>query len=811
MFKQVIKSGFRQIIRKPVLPVLNMIGLAGGIAATILILLYAHVELNFDSWVTDQERLYRVEGQFLRGQGYMINTMTPLAPKMADEISEVETAVRVGNRLWTVEHGDFLNYENVTVADADFLKIFPVEFVEGNAENAFRSLNSTILSQSMAVKYFGSETALGKTFTANDIEYSVTGVFKDLPQYTDFSFDFVMPFQDQFANRPESWSNVSLRTYVRLKEGVNVEDVHAKLAAFVDQHRPFNVSSPGEMKDIFRLFLQPFGDIHLGSSGRSAGNSIGNYTTVYGFLAVAIMILAISTFNYVSLAMARAVEREKEFCIRKVSGASAKHIVTHVMTESILQTVLAALLGLLVADDLLPFFGSIVGVEYSLAEIFQTEGFIVFALSIFGLGILAGLYPAVITSRFRPVKFLSGGRSQRAEVNRFRRVLVFIQFTASISLLIGAMTINQQITHMNTLDVGYNPSNLLLVRGINRADTARAESFKDRVRNIEGIQSVTRSEVVPGDNSFSVEGFFSKHVAQDQDVGLRLVASDYDFFDTFGASIAAGRALNEQYAADQVNLRRIRTAPTDTNTRNVVINRLAATSLGYANPEAIIGEPIYMTVDSGGFMTVTVVGVVDDMQFISARTTTDPKVYFRHADIFRTLTVRFDPAREQSVVSELQTVWREMYPEIPYRQIFMEERLDGLYNRENQELTLFTIFSGLAAVLSLVGLVGLVLNSISHRTKEISIRRVHGASVRDNIKLFTWQYMKPVLVANIPAWIVAYYFLSGWLEKYPYRIDISPVYYLMGGGAIVSITILLTTALVLKAASIPPVRALQYE
>lgn len=817
MVKQIIKSGFRQIWRRPLLPVMNMLGLAGGIAVTILILLYAHTELNYDDWVTDQERLYRVEGHWLGDStGFTDNTPTPLAATLLREANEVETAVRVRGQYWPVKYGNFINYESVTSVDADFLTMFPLEFVRGSNASAFQTLNNIVVSESMAEKYFGAGEAIGQTITVNgDLEYTVSGVFKDQPETTDYSFDFIAPLQEKLVRNAESWSSVSLETFIRLKPGASLADVREKLAVIVDQHRPFNAGTTYDMRERFKFELQHFGDMHLGSRGRTASNEIGNYATVYGFLAIAGLVLVISTFNYVSLAMARALEREKEFCIRKVTGASYGQIIRHVMAESIIQTSLAATLGLLIADDALPYFSSMLGAEYELVDILDASGFLLFVAATLVLGILAGLYPAIITGKFRPVKFLSGGKSQRPGVNRLRAVLVFVQFTVSIALIIGTVTISRQMAYIGDLEVGYDQNGLLLVRGINRdSSVTRSETLEQQVARIPGVEATTRSEIAPYANSYSFEGFLSKLMADgEESKGFRLVASDFDFFETYKTPLIAGRYLDEQYASDRTNLRDPETLLSSGGANNVVLSREAVKDLGYPSPEAIIGEQISMELETeeGGTLPLTVVGVVEDMHFTSARSGVDAKIFFYAPTRFRVMTVRLDPALEQQAIANIKDVWASLYPDTPYLQNFLSERVERLYRSENRQLSLFMVFSGLTVVLSLVGLVGLVLNSITHRTKEISIRRVLGASVGDNIKLFTWQYVKPVLIANIPAWAAAYYFLTDWLEKYPQRVDLSAEYYLLGGGVILAITITMIAALVVRAASIPPAQALKYE
>lgn len=355
----------------------------------------------------------------------------------------------------------------------------------------------------------------------------------------------------------------------------------------------------------------------------------------------------------------------------------------------------------------------------------------------------------------------------------------------------------------------------MLVRGINRDSTnSRADTLKLQVAAVPGVLSVTRSEVVPNDNSYSFEGFLSKHIAPgEESKGFRLVASDYEFFKTYKTPLLAGRYLDEQFADDRVNLRDTETLQASKGSNNVVLSLEAVKELGYTSPSSIINEQIEMELeeDGGGTIPLTVVGVVEDMQFRSARNNINPKIFFHAVNRFRVMTVRLDPAQEEQAIAQIKGIWANLYPETPYYHNFMEGRIERLYSSENRQLSLFMLFSVLTVVLSLVGLVGLVLNSISHRTKEISIRRVLGASVADNIRLFTWQYMKPVIIANIPAWAAAYYFLNDWLQKYPQRVELSAEYYLMGGGVILTITMILIAALVVRVASIPPAQALKYE
>ena len=425
---------------------------------------------------------------------------------------------------------------------------------------------------------------------------------------------------------------------------------------------------------------------------------------------------------------------------------------------------------------------------------------------------MAGLYPAVIISRFRPIKFLSGGRSQRPGVARMRTALVFLQFTVAISLIIAVVAISRQMAFIGKIDLGFTAENMVILRGLDSSDEAsRSKALADRVRTLPGVVSASRASVVPNDTSFYYEGFLSEHLTRENGVGMRVISTDFNHFETLGATFAGGRALSETFADDTVNLFDYGDLREPRSNRNVVINERAMQRLGYASVDAILGKQIQMVLEPDGIVQLTVVGVVNNITYQSARRQMEARIYSYNQPAMRSMAVRILPGMEQETITSLENIWREMYPDTPFRMQYMEERIDALYADERQQLRLFLTFSVLAIILSLIGLIGLVLNSVMHRTKEISIRRVLGATVRDNVRLFTWQYLKPVLIANVPAWAAAYYFLSNWLSKYPSRIDIGVDLYLWGSGAIIAVTLILVALIVTRVADTPPAHALKYE
>ncbi len=813
MIGHAVRVSLRQIIRRPFLPVLNLVGLAFGIAVSLIILLYAHVEMHYDDWVTDQEDLYRIEGQYKGSWSsyYHLYVVNALGPAVAN-FPEVKSVVRLIGNHWLIKKGDFVNYETVFLAEDGFLDIFPLEFVNGNASSPFPTKNSVIISADAALQYFGQESAIGQTLTLDESnDFIVSAVFKDVGPRTDYSFKFVVPFQDVLVHEPNSWDVYDSETFVRLHAGASTESLYERIAQLVDEHRPLHKQTDHVMRERFHYFLQPFADLHLGSQGRTEANTIGNYAKIYGFIAIAGLVLMISVFNYIGLATARALEREREFCLRKISGAGFKQILHHTIAESVLLTWLAAILGWVISEAMMPFVGGLLGIEYGLFDLFGLMGAVSFTIAVSLLGFFAGLYPAFMARDFKPAKFLSGGRSSRRNVNRIRSTLVFVQFAICIGLVISAVTISRQMAYVNQLDLGYDANGIVAVYGLDKTEVApRSDTFKERVAKIAGVEAVTRSRVIPHGSSNWYNVFYSENMSGDETVNLRMIASDYDFIDTYGAKLIAGRKLDPQYAEDTIDMFDDSKIEALTSTRNVIINKEAVRELGFTSAEGAIGKEIFIKINDSN-KPLIVVGVIEGMRFYSARRIIAPKIHFHAPNRFRAASLRIDTLHTQEVVSNIQALWAEMFPDVPFQIFFVEELIQKAYASERNQQFLFIVFSCLAILLSLLGLTGLVSNSIAHRSKEISIRRVLGASVSDNVKLLTWQYLRPVLLANIPAWAVAYYFLSDWLEKYPQRIDVGVEYYVLGGMLILLVTGVMTASLVLRTVLLRPAEVLKYE
>lgn len=811
---ELVRSLRRQFVQSPFLSSLNLFGLAAGCAAGAVILLYARAELNFDSWVPNQERLYVVEGQFLQSAtgGFSVATMAPLQPAIEANIAEVVESTRLYPTRWPVQNGDFVDLEIVSIADTDFFSIFPVKFLAGDAQTAWSGTGDVVLSESMAIKYFGSANVVGETLTLNgDTDYRVGGVFADLPTRSDIYADILVKARDGLIPEPDSWSAVSMLTFAKLDSPESAAIVNQKLALLVDTHRPFLETAEGEMKEFYRLYLQPFGDYHLGSRGRSAANSIGNFAALYGYIAVAILILVISAFNYVGLATAQGLEREKEICLRKVLGGDFRLIARSTLAESAAQAVIAALIGLLLVEIAIPFFNAAMNYDLAINELLRPLPLTTYFLGAALLGLIAGIYPAFFVAAFRPIRFLSGGRSNRAGAARVRQLLVFLQFSAAIGLIIGAATISRQIALTNRVDMGFDQGNLMLLRGLGRSEVQEsAEALRTRMSNLPGVVGVTRSSVAPMDNSSDTQLFYSASIPREEAVGLREISVDYNFWDTYRVPLVAGRSLEERYAEDEFVMDAGADSATLPGNRNVVLNAEAVRQLGFADPSDSVGQQIQLFMDDGGAQFLTVVGVIDDILFESARIGREAKIFYHNPRGFRVMALRIDP-RWADVQDNIRSVWQDMFPGTPVRMDLLEDRIALKYAGERQQLELFVAFSTLAVLLAALGLVGLILNSVARRTKEISLRKVLGASSSQVIHLFAWQYLRPVLIANIPAWAVASYYANEWLRQYAMRVDLSVSTYVLAGATVAFAALTIVTILVMQFARTSPAVALRHE
>ncbi|SJM66905.1 hypothetical protein FM111_12345 [Brevundimonas diminuta 3F5N] len=797
-------SLYRSLIRHPLYTAVNVGGLAMGIAVFILLGLYVRFETSFETWLPEHQSIYQVQSEWnLPGSpfnGVMQNTPGGLLDMMQEDFPELK-----GTRILTsgkIIHNGVAMSENIAHVDPDFLDIFRLEMVRGDARTAMRDPANLVLSETAASRYFGSADPIGRTLTLSDGENAdlrkVVGVFRDLPANTDFNFTAVTPMKPPAPDDMKMWRNLgalSVSTYLRFDTPGQARAFIDKLPAFVERHGADLGEKPAET---LRYPLTPIADLRLASGDKGSDN---RRLTIAMLGLVGLLALVIAIVNYVNLAVARAGLRAREVAMRKVVGASRGALIQQFLGEAIVLVALAALVGLILAELGLPLINAAADLSLTLPYGVVLP---VLALLIVVIGAVAGFYPAVLLSRYPAALVLASARSPgggRAGA-RVREALVVLQFTLATGFIIAAGVLFAQMQHVRSVDLGFQREGLLIVPAM--TDSSLTESQRlallAALRDVRGVTHVTTATLAAGgSNSHAAENMPVPGTPGDGPT-LRKISVGPDFFATYGMTPVAGRVFDPNYRSDD---------STETERAggfNIVINRKAAEALGFALPQDAIGKTV------GGHRARTIVGVVEDARFFSPRTPIDPAVYVYKARIpdWPMVTMRYQGDPRQ-VMEQTRTVWRRIAPSAPFNGAHADRRLTELYAADDRAARLFGMGAGLAILIGCVGLWGLASFSTQQRVKEIGIRKTLGASSSDIVKLLVAQFLRPVLIANLFAWPLAFFAARTWLAGFDDRIALSPLYFI--GASVVAVLIAVLTVLSqsIRASRAAPAWALRHD
>ena len=820
-------AAYRNLTKNLLYTILNVAGLAIGLAACILILLYVRGEFSFDRFVPQAERIYRIHSRFdIPGRQPLLATQSPgpALEAMKKYFSEIETGTRIHSRRPKVQRGDRVFYDNIYLVDPTFFDVFDLPLIEGDRATALSDTASVILSETMAEKYFGSEPALGKTISIDDNvrdrEFKVTGIIADTPKNSHLNWDLIARFEpEEFKKQPwiaEQWTSVNVSTYFKLKPGADPQRISAELPMFEEKSVP-NVNFGGKefaTHEFLQLSIMPLLDVHLHETGQTKSP---RYGAVMTFAAVAGLILIIACINFMNLATARASQRAREVALRKVVGANRRALIIQFLGESTLLALLSMAIALCVVELTLPAYNTFLDRSLALT-FFSADTLLPWLLLLVTLvGVGGGLYPAVYLSRFRPAAVLKANKSSDTHGSSvLRNVLVVVQFAISIALIICTAVVYAQYQYTQTKDLGFDKQGMIIVRGLFRKE---AESVSDVLRaevtNLPGVLAVTRSSDVPGDQSENNAPVQRPDDPSGEPAILGRFSVDWDFFETYRVKLKAGRYLNKARGNDTVvgptKPKEGEPAP-DAKGRvfSTLINERAVGRMGYASPEAAVGQQVRFE-DPGGGIDLEIVGVVQDYHYRSIRHEIRPTFYVRQPSQLADLSVRVAPGREAEVMASLEKVWKQHVPNLPFRGQFLEETLKSMYAEEKAQAEMFAAFAVLAIIIACLGLYGLASFTAARRTKEIGIRKVLGASSWAIVRLLVWQFSKPVLIANLIAWPIAAYVMQRWLSSFEYRIDLQPLVFLTAGGIALFIAWGTVAGHALRVSRTPPSRALRYE
>jgi len=773
MFRNYLKIAIRNIIRYKMYSIINILGLAVGIATAIIIYLVIQGELQFEAH--HPENIYRINKKYTMKGETNINRSTPhpLRNTLANEIPEVIESVHFTNSSCILQYNDMVFREKGNFyASSNIFEMFTFEFVRGTAEDALKDENSITISQSLAEKYFGDEDPVGKTLSRNNRdEVTVSAVFKDMPIYTNYRFESIQHVSNvAYEDDEYNWYSHWLETFVLLDNNADFEAVQKKVDGVMKAH----------LEEQSGAVLQSLRNIHLYSVE-------GNPTTqkyIYIFGSVAILILIIASINFINLATAQATKRAREVGVRKIAGVQKRSLIFQFIGESIVYTILAFLFSLLLVELGLPIFEQLAGRAISL-NLFNLKTILLGIGGIIVLGIISGSYPAIILSSFAPVnifkaKLIRGGRGLT-----LRTIIVIIQFTLAVSLLIGTGVIYSQLQYMQKKDLGFEKENLLVLR-FNRELEEKYETFTNLTDQIPGILSMTRSSSTPNEVWNIMRGISWKGNTNDEGSAFAFISADQNFVETVGLEIVQGRNFD-------VNLH------SDNNA--VLLNEKSLEMME-------IEDPIGLKM---GDDDLEIIGVVKDFNSLPLSYEIEPLLISYIPDYFNRIILKLSGNNTVETIEQLKKVWLDICPAFPFETRFLDETFQYTYEAEIKAGLQFRIFAGLGIFIACLGLFGLASFLTEQKKLEIGVRKVMGSTSGGIIWQLSKQFVRWVVVANIIAWPLAWYLMKNWLEGFVYRTSTNPLIFIFAGVISLAIALITISLKTWKAANSNPAKALKYE
>lgn len=791
MIKNYLKITVRHLLRQPGYTTLNVLGLTIGIVSSLLIVLYLYHEVSYDQQHSKADRIYRISSDIKEPDNAFrwAVTQLPLGRTVKNEFSEVEQYTRfIGNGRTRFGKNDISYYEeNIFMVDSTVFNVFDYEFIAGNPSTALEGPNSIVISQSMSEKIFKGENPIGQILKTDNNSLEVTGVYQDLAPNNHIRPTAMISASTVDRNNSQNWGGFGIYTYVLLQEGINPQTVEEKLnetiieqyvATIFDQ---FDISIKYEMINVQ--------DIHLYSTFQGEPEALGNINYIYIFGAVAIFLILIASINYMNLSTARSMKRALEVGVRKVMGAQRGMLIRQFMSESILLTLTALVISLILVLILVPVLNSQLQTSMSISSL--TDPMVVGAILIMLLitGVLSGSYPAFYLSSFKPAAVLKG-KGGKSGNKLLRSILVGVQFSISIFMLIGTLVIYDQMQYLRNKDLGFDKDRVLRVVLDNPNAREKWPVLKNQLLQDPNIKDAATATTTPGrgfgKNVMSVE----TNEGVMENYGVDSYGIDYDYVPVLGIEIAEGRNIDPQY-------------PTDTATA-VLVNEAMIARMGWDNA---IGKRFQFDQDSTKFHKV--IGVVKDFHQRSLYEPIEALLFIPSVNNSNAL-IKVSGNLDAGI-SSIENAWTEVFPNKPFEYSFLDQDFMEQYEEDQLRGTLFLGFSVMMIFISCLGLLGLASFIAEQRTKEISIRKVLGAEVSGLVSLLVKDFLILVAVGALPAFGIAYYFMSEWLGTFEYHVNMNFLLYVLVLLLIAGITILTTGYHALRAATSNPADNLKYE
>jgi len=807
MIKNYFRSAIRNFLRHKSFTFLNVIGLSLGMVASLLILQYVKYERSFDSFHSKARDIYRIQYNGWQNGKLRFEcaaAVPAVGPAMKNNFPEVKLFTRLFPVSGVVsyespEHGliSFLE-EKMQITDSSVFRVFDFKLLKGSPETVLQGPNKAVISQKAAKKYFGETDPIGKTIAWNgNQKFEVTGIFEDIPLNSHIKFDIMLSYQtlnNRTHNASETaWGWYDFNTYVLLQPGTDVKALQAKLDRYILKDRAEDWKKYNSRQE---FILRPLLGIHLYSNllQESQPDERGNGDSVYALGLIALFILVIAWVNYINLATAKSFDRANEVGVRKVMGAQKSQLIKQFLSESFLLNLLAAGIAVVAVRLAWPSFSDLSGRNIPVDFMWQKDFWVLLGILFFTGAILSGFYPAIILSSFKPVAVLKGKLMRTSQGSFFRKSLVVFQFVASVVLISGSIVVYQQINFMKNQTLGIDINQTLVLKGPGVTDSLfdrKLESFKTEALKISGITSMTASTNVPGDEIFWASGIRRLVGGPESFLSGYTVGIDDDYVPAFNLKVVAGRSFDLQHPNEK---------------KNVMLNRAMAEALDFKDPKLAIGEKV----NQGGD-TLEIVGILENYHQMSLKEAVVPLV-FRYTPNFSSFfAFKLGGTNYKEILAALDEPWQTFFPGNPVDYFFLDQFFNRQYDSDRQFGRLFSLFTLLAIFVACLGLFGLASFMTIQRTKEIGIRKVLGSSVSGIILLLSKGFIQLVLIANLIAWPLAWWIMNKWLQSFPYRIEISPLLFVLAGFGVVIIAFFSVGFQTVKAALINPAETLKYE
>ena len=788
MIKTYLKIAFRNLLKYKTYSFLNILGLATGIACSILILMWVFNEYDYDRFNTKGDRIYRViqNVKFDNVVKWSI-TQGPLGPSLQESIPEIENFTRFRTTGWAIKYKN-KNYNFWgAYTDPQVFEVFDFPLLRGDKEAVLQNPHSIIITESMAESIFGNEDPIGKTLNISDqYDLTVTGILENILDNSHLKFSFLstMEFAKERGNSVEQWNNSGFITYLLLREEVDYDQVAEKVHNFLADKPTLEKGST--------LFLQPLFDIHFTNDIEFELADTMNYQYIIIFSSAAIFILLIACINFMNLSTARASMRAREVGLRKVVGARKSQLIKQFMSESIIVTLIALIIAMVFAVLFLPAFNTIAGKEFTM-QFFTKPQIILSMIAILTFtGFLSGSYPALVLSSFQPIKILRSvsGVNNRGAV--LRKFLVVFQYIVTATLLIGTFVVYNQINFMQNMPLGFNKENIIYFTANNNV-TGSYDAFKNELLNNPSVLNVCRSNNTPI-NGFTFsnakwrwEGYDNEHPTL-----FRATFIDKDFIDTYAMKIKDGRTFSDKFPSDS---------------SAILINETAARIIGYDEP---VGKNFYYE-NADSLIPLNIIGVIKDYNYRSLHSQVEPLILLKADNYTNLLSLKLAADNIPNTISFIKNVYEKFGKEKELNFSFLDESLNRLYTSEENIGNILQYFTILAIFISCLGLIGLSSFMALRRTKEIGIRKVLGASISEVTFILLKEFLLYVVIANIIAWPIALYLMNNWLQDFAFHTSIGIWIFILTGIIALFFALITTSYQSIKAALANPIDSIKYE